>query len=181
MKIHLTLLFSLLLLSACKSSGREEGDNQFTLDNGSLYFSQKFISSWGNDTTLPVCNECSKNIYTQYTPTGPMLFRQVNNENGDLVLLYATHAQHFFAVNTGSNQYTVRLHIEDKNLQLLINRQQIHLTLNEKVEFSLGSQSYFILLTKLNFIAIKKDGLEPQQTDYKANIIIWLNQKEWQG
>lgn len=172
------MLFLLLLLCGCGPRVREESNNQFSLIDGYLYFSERFISNWANDIQLPVCKSCSKNVYSQYSPSGPMLFRQVNDENGDLVLLYATDVQNFFALNLGSVQYSVTLHINDDNLHLMIEQQIIPLQLNKKIKFKLGLQSYYALLSKLNFLNVEKQDLKLQKINYEADITIWIDAED---
>lgn len=104
-----------------------------------------------------------------------MLFRQINNANGDLVFFYVTGAQHNFALNTGSAQYSVQLKIEDSNLSLAVKQQQLKLKLNQVTELKLGTYNYWVLLEKLDFLQPKIQLLGPSPANYQANILIWLN------
>ncbi|MFT6987265.1 MAG: hypothetical protein ACJAT7_003119 [Psychromonas sp.] len=171
----LALIFSLLLLTACSPSNSNENKNQFTFSQGGLYFSQRLITNWAEEIALPVCHECTKQTDKKYTADGPMLFRQINNGNGDLVFLYVTGAQHNFALKTGSAQYSVHLKMADKKLSLSVNQQQIQLKLNDIIELKLGTQNYSILLEKLKFINDETQSLASKPARYQANILIWLN------
>lgn len=175
MKKCLALIFNLLLLTACTPANKKESENQFTFQQSGLYFSQRFITSWRDELPLPVCNECSKQTDKKHTENGPVLFRQINNGNGELIFFYVTGAQHNFALNTGSGQYSVHLKIEDSKLALSINQQQIKLQVNDLIDLKLGTQNYLVALEKLNFIKAKTDSLGPSPANYQANILIWLN------
>ncbi|WP_019615675.1 hypothetical protein [Psychromonas ossibalaenae] len=190
MRIQLQLFFSLILLFACGPAKKFQSNNQFTFNNGGLYFSQRLISDWGKDVAVPVCKECSKHVYTAYTPTGPMLFRQVNNGRGDLIFFYAANAQHSFALNTGSGQYMAHLQLKNKKLYFSVNEESIELKLNEQNTFQFGSQSYFVSLKKIKFIEARQPDSKSKQAtfiessqaeaqskpmDYRADILIWLN------
>ncbi|WP_028866294.1 hypothetical protein [Psychromonas aquimarina] len=177
MRIQLQLLFSLILLCACGPAKEFQPKNQFTFENGGLYFSQRLISDWVKDVAVPVCKECTKHVYTAYTPTGPILFRQINNGRGDLIFFYAANALHSFALNTGSGQYMAHLQLKDKKLYFSVNQQRIELKLNEQNAFQFGAQSYFISLTKIKFIDNIRQDSQPKQREYRADILIWLNQQ----
>lgn len=159
----------------CTPSNDKESENKFTFQQNGLYFSQRFISSWREENPLPVCSECSRQTDKKHTENGPMIFRQINNANGDLVFFYVTGAQYNFALNTGSDQYSVHLNIEDSKLSLAVNLQQIKLKLDETIELKLGTQKYWVLLEKLDFIKAKTESLGPSPANYEANILIWLN------
>jgi len=179
MKIYLTLILSILLLSSRPAYAQKTTDNQFSLQNGALYFSEHLISKWEKDSALPICNDCSKNTYSKTTSTGPMLFRQINDANGELVLLQAAiRPPHSFALNTGRAQYSVTLLVDDKNNVLHIDQQTIHLQKNKKVELTLAAQQYFILLQTLKVKTDKKALASALPTIHKAEIIIWLNQPD---
>jgi len=171
----LAAIFSLSLLIACTPPNANKSDNQFTFHQGGLYFSQRFISNWKEEFALPVCHQCSKQTDKKHSADGPMLFRQINNGNGDLVFFYVTDAQHNFALNTGSAQYSVHLKIEDSHLSLSVNQQEIQFKLNEIIELQLGTQHYLVSLEKLDFIKTKTKILGPSPANYQANILIWLN------
>lgn len=169
-----------MLLSTRPAYAQGKMSNQFYLQEGALYFSKHQVSNWLANNPLPICRECSKNIYSKSTAAGPMLFRQINDANGELVLLQATiRAAHSFALNTGSAQYSVTLLVDDKNNVLHINHQAIHLQKNEKVQITLATQRYFILLQSLEVKKNKKSQTNSLQPSYKADIIIWLNQQEF--
>lgn len=172
MKRWLTLLLT-LTICACDRAVIDERNNQFSVKEGQLYFTKQFISNWASDIQLPICNNCSKNVYSQYSPTGPMLFRQVNNENGDLVLLYATGVRDLFALNLGVSQYSVSLKMTDNKLQLSVDQKTVSLELNQRIKFQLDGRDYYVLLTKLNPTLQQKSNLMPQRTSYEADITIW--------
>jgi hypothetical protein len=142
---------------------------------GGLYFSQQFISHWGKERTLPICYHCNKYTEKKHTPMGSMLFRQVNDGNGELVFFSASDAQYGFALKTGRGQFSVRLQNEGEHLQLLINHQKIHLTVNEITELTLADQNYYILLEQFKLSEYKVEGSDTPNSHYKATIIIWLN------
>jgi len=177
-KIYLTLLLSIMLLNSNQAYAQETTDNQFSLKNGALYFSKHIISDWGENSTLPICIECSKNIYSKSSASGPMLFRQINDANGELVLLQAEiQPSHSFALNTGRAQYSVTLLVDNENNVLHINHKTIRLQKNKTIELTLATQRYFILLQSLEVKTGKKDQANSLATKYKADILIWLNQR----
>lgn len=174
MKIYSTLITVLLLLCACNPFNPIDPNNQFTLKDNHLYFRQRLLTSWEKGAILPVCKHCSKNVYAKQSPAGQMLFRQINDESAHLVLFYASKVQHSFALNTGEAQYSVHLKTVNKQLQISINGNQIKLHKKDKIVLTLGSQEYFILLEKLQFINESNPKFSPKQLNYFADILIWL-------
>lgn len=178
MKIYLALLLNLILLNISQVYARGKNDNQFSLQEGALYFSNHLVSDWIENTPLPICRECSKSIYSKSAATGPMLFRQINDANGELVLLQAEiRPMHSFALNTGRDQYSAILLVDNENSALHINHKKIRLQKNKTVEFKLATQRYFILLQSTKVKTVKKYQKSQLPAIYKANIMIWLNQQ----
>jgi len=174
MKTYLTLITALLLVCACNPFNPIDPDNQFTLKDNNLYFTQRLLCSWETGVTRPVCLHCSKNVYAKQSPGGQMLFRQINDESGDLVVFYANKVQHSFALNTGETQYSVQLKTVNKQLQISINGDQIKLQEKDKIVLRLGAKEYFILLQKLQFISESDPKFSPKQLNYFADILIWV-------
>lgn len=170
---NVILIGALSLLSACNPFEQSDPDNQFTFKKNKIYFTQRLISNWDNGVSLPLCQHCSKHVFAKQSPGGQMLFRQINDESADLVLLHASRVQHSFALNTGEAQYSVQLKIVNKQLQLFINGDQIQLQEKDKVILKLGSQEYFILLEKLLFLKENDPKYSLKQLNYYADFLIW--------
>ena len=115
-----------------------------------------------SDKTLPECQACSFNLYSKKMLPSSMLFKQVNNERGDLVFLSATNIRYSFALQTGGRSYSISIKIAGQEVRLTVARQQeIQLSVNQKQKIRVGLTNYFIKVQKVN--------REKQSVD----IIIW--------
>jgi hypothetical protein len=149
LKTFTSLLF-LLLLMACMPTSKSEVENQFSQKNKQLLFLDHKLVYW-SDKTLPQCKQCSFNIYTKKMLPDSMLFKQINNERGDLVFVVANNIRYSFALQTGGRSYSILVKIEGGKVRLNVGAQQaFYLTVNEKVKITLGLTNYFIKLQEIN-------------------------------
>jgi hypothetical protein len=145
-----TILISLFLLMACMPASKSEIENQFSQKNKQLLFLDHKLVYW-SDNALPQCKHCSLNIYTKKMIPDSMLFKQVNNERGDLVFIAASNVRYSFAFQTGGRSYSVSVKIEGEQVRLNVGAQQaFYLTANEKEKITLGLTNYLIKLQKIN-------------------------------
>lgn len=99
-----------------------------------------------------------------------MFFKQITDERGDLVLYYTNNVAHNFAFNTGIEQHTAILTVNDGKISLKINNQQVNLKLTRVSEFTINQQSYYVALQKLKI----NDTREGQSYNYQATLLFWL-------
>ncbi len=120
------------------------------------------LTHWSNKT-LPQCKQCSFNIYSKKISPSSMLFKQINNERGDLVFLVASNIRYSFALQTGGRSYSIETIIEGNKVKLNIGTQKaLYLTVNEKQKITLGLTTYFIKLQRVN------------SDNESIDLIIWL-------
>lgn len=82
---------------------------------------------------------------------GKMLFKQINNERGDLVFLSANNIRYSFGVQTGGQSYSFAIKIEGDKAKFNIEQQQpFYLSLNQKQKVILGVNSYFVKLQEID-------------------------------
>ena len=142
------LLISMLM--ACEPSPDGEAGNQFSQKKKQLFFMDHKLVHW-SDKVLPYCQRCSFNLYSKKMLPGSMLFKQVNDERGDLVFLSATNIRYSFALQTGGRSYSIAVKIEGEKIQLTVENQQSLLSsVNQKQQIRLGLTNYFIKIQKLN-------------------------------
>jgi len=154
-------IFLMLLLAACGPSSNGDKNNQFNKKNKQLFFEDHKLAYW-SDKALPECHSCSFNIYSKKMLPGAMLFKQINNERGDLVFLSATNIRYSFALQTGGRSYSIATKIEDKKIKLTIgDLQPLIVSVNQKQQIRLGLTNYFIKVQKLN------------HEKKSVNVIIW--------
>ncbi|WP_022942206.1 hypothetical protein [Psychromonas hadalis] len=160
LRVSVVLLF-LCSLVACNPFANNETGNQFVLKKNKLFFMGHDLVDW-QGKTLPECELCSFNIHTKKMLPGAMLFRQINNERGDLVFLIASNIRYSFALQTGGQSYSIRVKIEDGKLALTTSStNSLLLAVNQQKKLTLGGLSYFVLLHKVN--------LEKESVD----VVIW--------
>jgi len=147
LRISTTLLF-LALLSACDPSVNQASGNQFRLEKKKLFFLSHELPFW-QEEKAPYCEFCSFNLYSKKMLPTSMLFRQVNNESGDLVFLAATNIRHGFALQTGIRSYAIQISQQGEAFTLTYDMQKL-MTLhpNQKDSVLLGDERYFVVLRK---------------------------------
>lgn len=136
----------LLLLSACDPFTDDSG-NQFSVQKQTLLFENKKLTRWV-DKQIPYCERCSFNFYSKKMSSRSMLFRQINNPSGDLVLLVASNIRYGFALQTGAEAYTIVIKTEGERTILSYAQQASALTLvaQQKQIIMLGEKRYFVVL-----------------------------------
>lgn len=144
------VFFGLLLLTACNPFAHKEGSNQFTLKKDKLSFMRHELAVW-HAKKLPYCTQCSFNIYSKKMFPTPMLFKQINNERGDLVFLAASNIRYSFALQTGGQTYPMMIEkVEGKYILKAPSSSTFTLTLNQVQKLNLGSVSYSFSLQKIH-------------------------------
>lgn len=149
LRISLVALF-LVVLSACNPFSAKQGENQFTKKNKQLSFMGHKLGYWSNKD-VPQCTLCSYTIYSKKMIPGAMLFKQINNERGDLVFLAADNIRYSFGLQTGGRTYSIAIKIEGDKTKVTVGQQQpFYLTINQKQKVMLGVNSYFVKLQKID-------------------------------
>ena len=146
----ITIILFISSITACKPFSSVESENQFTLKNKQLVFMGHKLGYW-SEKEIPQCKLCSFNIYTKKIPKGAMLFKEVNNERGDLVFLSAANLRHHFALQTGGHSYSIGIKIN--NQMLLLSSaffEDITLKINEVKLLEMDNENYFVSLQKVN-------------------------------
>lgn len=148
--LRLGWLVLVLLLSACDPSANQESANKFILKKGKLYFSHHELTLWQNKT-IPYCELCSFNLYSKKMLPGAMLFREVNNQRGDLLFLVASNLRYGFSIQTGGGTHSVQIKEQEGSFSIDFDGGElIRLTLNQKQKISLGGLNYIMLLQKID-------------------------------
>lgn len=140
----------LVTLTACDPFSQKTENNQFSMEKKQLIFMGHRLGHWPNKT-IPQCMLCSLSIYTIKMAPDLMLFKQINDERGDLFFLVAKNVSHSFAMKTGVYSYSIVLKIEVGSVTLNVDKQPaFSLVVNQKQKVILGGNSYFIELQDID-------------------------------
>ncbi|MCP5076719.1 MAG: hypothetical protein GY951_01475, partial [Psychromonas sp.] len=138
------------LLVACKPSADSGKQDQFYQKNKQLFFMDHKLVHW-LDKRIPECQTCSFNIYSKKMLPGAMLFKQINDERGDLVFLSATNIRYSFALQTGGRSYSIAVDIEGEKVQFAVEGLQPFIaSVNDNQRIRLGFTNYFVKVKKIN-------------------------------
>ena len=154
---YIGLLLATLALTACNPFSKNSAGSQFVSQKKQLVFMGHRLGNW-SDKAIPQCTLCALNVYTIKLNRDVMLFKQINDERGDLVFLAATNVSHRFALQTGVYSYPVAMQIKEGGVEVTIGEQEpFLLILNQKQKMLLGEINYFI---ELQLIDIKHGAVD---------------------
>ncbi len=154
---YIGLLLITLGLIGCNPFSKTLDDNQFVVKRERLVFMGHKLGHWGSKA-IPQCTLCSLSIYTIKLASDVMLFKQINDERGDLFFLAAREVHSSFAMKTGVYSYLVTLKIEEGNANISIDKQPpFTLVIGQKQKVSLAGNNYFV---ELQLIDNKYDSID---------------------